>query len=164
MNQDESVLIGVGSNLNDPEFQIQTAINTIGCLKSVQVLAQSSLYQSRPQGPQNQNDFRNAVVMINTNLPPVKLLKELQAIEKNQGRIKTRHWGERVIDLDILFYGKQVININSPALNVPHPQALKRDFVIIPALEITPDWETPDGTPLASYKDQCLYHQLTIID
>ena len=134
------VLIGLGSNLNDPKKQLLNAIDKIRLISDIAVLAQSSLYESSPQGPQDQENFYNAVILVSTNLPATSLLKSLQEIENDFGRIKTRRWGERVIDLDILFYGQNEIQSISPDLTIPHLQALTRDFVIIPALEIAPQW------------------------
>jgi len=157
------VLVGLGSNMDHPEYQINAAIKAINDLSSIRILAQSSLYRSTPQGPQDQGNFCNAVILIDTHLAPVALLKKLQAIEISHGRIKTRHWGERVIDLDILFYGTQVINLENPDLCIPHRHALTRDFVVIPALEIAPHWILPDGSRLGDHKDQCINHQLALI-
>jgi len=158
--QTQKILIGIGSNLDKPVAQIHSAITQIQALKSTRLLKQSPLYESLPQGPQDQENFINAVVLIESNLSPVDLLTQLQRIEKEQGRIKYRHWGERVIDLDIIFYGQQEIHISTPDLSIPHPQALLRDFVVIPALDIEPDWKLPDASLLKNHAKNCLNHQL----
>jgi len=158
------VLIGLGSNLDKPQQQVTKAIKAIMNIDGIHFQRASSLYESSPQGPQDQENFCNAVILINTNLSPERLLFELQSIEDYFGRIKTRHWGERIIDLDILYYGQTTIDIETPDLHIPHRQALTRDFVIIPALEITPDWCLPDGTLLKDYQETCLNHQLTQIN
>jgi 2-amino-4-hydroxy-6-hydroxymethyldihydropteridine diphosphokinase len=154
------VLIGLGSNLDQPQRQVNNAIKAIMAIEDCLFLRASSLYESSPQGPQDQENFCNAVALVSTNLPPKDLLYKLQAIENNFGRVKTRHWGERVIDLDILYYGQSNINLDTPDLHIPHRHALARDFVIIPALEVTPDWCLPDGTYLKDYQEACLNHQL----
>ena len=154
------VLIGLGSNLDAPVQQINSAIERIIEHDSVSLVKSSSLYESLPQGPQDQNSFINAVIAVDTELEPLALLAFLQSIELTQGRIKTRHWGERTIDLDILFIENQVSPINLPDLIIPHPHALSRDFVIIPALEVAPDWRLPDGTLLNSALADCLKHDL----
>lgn len=154
------VLIGLGSNLDHPQQQVIKAIDAIKRIEGVYSLQASSLYESSPQGPQDQDNFCNAVVLVSTNLLPSTLLALLQTIENDFGRIKTRHWGERVIDLDILFYGQQHIDSEQPDLHIPHRHALTRDFVMIPALEITPDWRLPDGSKLKDYQAACLNHQL----
>ena len=157
------VLIGLGSNLDNPQQQVLEAIKAISALDSLSFLAASSLYESSPQGPQDQENFCNAVMLVSTNLLPSHLLSALQSIENNFGRIKTRHWGERIIDLDILFYGQTTVDTATPDLHIPHREALTRDFVIIPALEVAPHWRLPNGQPLKNYQDQCLNHQLTKI-
>ena len=155
------VLIGLGSNLDNPQQQVINAIEAIKEVEGISFQRRSSLYESSPQGPQDQENFYNAVILVSTYLLPEDLLLSLQKIEQNFGRIKKRHWGERVIDLDILYYGQSTINIETPDLHIPHLHALTRDFVIIPALEIAPNWLLPDGTPLKNYQETCLNHALT---
>jgi len=157
------VLIGLGSNLDKPQQQVIKAIDAIKKVDRIHFQRASSLYESSPQGPQDQENFCNAAILVSTNLPPEHLLYELQSIENHFGRIKTRYWGERVIDLDILYYGQFKIDIETPDLRIPHLQALTRDFVIVPVLEITPDWSLPDGSLLKDYQSACLTHQLTKI-
>jgi len=161
--QPQQVLIGLGSNLNNPIAQIQCAITRIQDLKSIRLLKQSPLYESLPQGPQDQDNFINAVILVESTLSPVELLEQLQGIEKQQGRIKYRHWGERVIDLDIIFYGQQQVKEEVPELTIPHPQALQRDFVVIPALDIVANWQLPDASFLKDHAKHCLNHQLRLI-
>lgn len=157
-------LIGIGSNLNQPKHQVEKAIAALNVLPETQVAKASSLYQSKPQGPQDQNLFCNAVALIETRLNPSQLLLALQNIEQQFGRVKLRHWGERVIDLDVLFYAQESIRLDTPNLTIPHPHALSRDFVMIPALEICPDWELPDGSLLKQHLSACLDHHLQRID
>ena len=164
MKHDAEVLIGLGSNLSNPLSQIAAAIKAIKNLPRLHLLAQSHCYQSLPQGPQDQELFCNAVVLVQTDLTPLELLHQLQQIEVTQGRVKLRHWGERIIDLDILFYQDQIFQSQAPDLTIPHPHALSRDFVVIPALEIAPEWQLPDGTRLKDYLRHCLDHRLTLID
>ena len=158
------VLIGLGSNLDNPQQQVTKAIEAIKNVNGISFQKVSSLYESSPQGPQDQENFYNAAILVSTNLSAETLLLYLQSIENDFGRTKTRHWGERVIDLDILYYGQSTIDIQTPDLHIPHLQALTRDFVIIPVLEITPDWRLPDGTLLKDYQETCLNHQLTKIN
>lgn len=133
--------IGLGSNLDDPAMQVQRAFEALDALPDTRLLARSRLYRSRPQGPQDQPDFVNACTLIETALAPEALLDVLQEIERQQGRVRRRHWGERVIDLDLLLYGDQVID--TPRLTVPHPWLHRRDFVLVPLAEIAPDWSIP---------------------
>ena len=146
------VLIGIGSNLDQPLEQVKRAIATLGHHESCQQLRASSLYVSSPQGPQDQDDFVNAVVWTTTSLGPLGLLNMLQEVERSFGKVKKRHWGERVIDLDILFYGQKRVDHVDPNLRIPHAEALNRDFVVVPALEVAPNWRLPDGSLLADHQ------------
>ncbi len=102
----------------------------------------SSLYGCKPMGPQDQPDYVNAVVAVDTLLSPADLLQQLRRIEEMQGRERTgEHWGPRIIDLDLLMYGKQVIDTDE--LKVPHPGMHERDFVIIPLAEIAGNLNIP---------------------
>lgn len=92
-------------------------------------------------GPQDQPDYVNAVVLIDTELSPHRLLDGLQSIEQQQGRIRKRHWGERTIDLDILIYDDVVID--DERLHVPHPGIADRSFVLYPLAEIAPSIDIP---------------------
>lgn len=158
------VLIGIGSNLNGPEQQVKKAVALLDQHSEITLIASSSLYRSRPQGPQDQEDFINAVVSVETSLKPAQLLLRSQAIEAEFGREKTRHWGERIIDLDILFFNNESISLDEPALIIPHPYAVKRDFVLIPAIEVAANWTLPNGTQLKHYLSSCAKHRLQRID
>ena len=136
--------IGLGSNLNDPVQQIQMARVKINSLQSVTETAFSSLYGSDPMGPEDQPDYVNAVMAISTTLRAISLLKELQNIETDQGRVRTgQRWGARTLDLDILLYSDCIIN--EPDLIVPHPGLTQRPFVLHPLYEIAPDLKLPDN-------------------
>lgn len=132
----ELVYIGLGSNLENPGKQIETALTSLDNLPDTRLLKRSRLYASKPLGPQDQPDFMNAVCLLETDLEPLALLDALQAIELAQGRVKKRHWGERSIDLDILLYGQ--LQISSERLNLPHKEIASRDFVLLPLAEISP--------------------------
>lgn len=129
--------IALGSNLNDPRKQIEKALLALDNLPDTLRLKTSKLYQTKPVGPQQQSDFINAVVKYETSLPPLTLLAELKQIEQQQGRTLTYRWGPRVIDLDILLYGDQKMDL--PELTIPHPHMLERLFVLIPLQEIEPE-------------------------
>ena len=98
-------------------------------------------------GPQDQPDYFNAVVAIETALPALDLLDHLQQLERDAGRVKLRHWGERTLDLDILLYGDEVIQ--TERLTVPHVGVLQRNFVVLPLLDINATLQVA-GQPLAS--------------
>lgn len=130
-----SVYIGLGSNLANPVEQIKTAFKALASLPQTRVIKHSQLYASKPQGPQDQPDFVNAVSLIETALEPLALLEALQRLEQEQGKVKKRHWGERLIDLDILLFNSQVINLER--LTVPHKEVANRDFVLLPLAELS---------------------------
>jgi len=136
--------IGLGSNLSDPHAQIIKAIEAIELIVDSRIETISSLYFSRPMGPQDQPDYMNAVLSLQTNLSALALLDALQVIENKSGRIrKGDRWGARILDLDILLYGTQVIN--NARLTVPHYGIKSREFVLTPLAEISPKLHLPDG-------------------
>jgi 2-amino-4-hydroxy-6-hydroxymethyldihydropteridine diphosphokinase len=98
--------IGLGSNLENPESQLRSAVQALDSLSGSSVLAVSSLYRSAPMGPQDQPDYVNAVVQLATVLSPDALLDQLQGMERIHGRTREQHWGPRTLDLDILLYGR----------------------------------------------------------
>ncbi|WP_448549070.1 2-amino-4-hydroxy-6-hydroxymethyldihydropteridine diphosphokinase [Thalassotalea fusca] len=141
--------VGLGSNLGDPEQQIRQALIALESIPRTQLIASSSLYFSRPMGPQDQPDYMNAVVKLATELSPIELLDALQAIELAGGRVrKEERWGARTLDLDILLFGDQVIN--SERLIVPHYGMKEREFVLLPLAEIAPDLILPDQSEIKS--------------
>lgn len=132
-----TVFIGLGSNLENPLEQLRQAKGAIAQLPQTQIIAVSSVYQSKPVGPQDQPDFLNAVLSIATEFSPQQLLIALQQIEQQQGRQRIQHWGPRTLDLDILLFDYQVIT--QPDLTIPHPEMFNRAFVLVPLVEIAPD-------------------------
>ncbi|MEL7292234.1 MAG: 2-amino-4-hydroxy-6-hydroxymethyldihydropteridine diphosphokinase [Pseudomonadota bacterium] len=141
------VFIAVGSNLSSPVAQANAAIEALKTLPKSQFVCASSLYSSTPMGPQNQPDYINAVVEINTELTPLELLDCTQTIELEQGRVrKEERWGPRTLDLDILLYGNEVMD--SERLTVPHYGMKEREFVLYPLAEIAPNLTLPCGTRL----------------
>ena len=132
MNQ---VYLGIGSNKNHPYFRINTVLKQINRIKSTNIVKKSSLYVTKPLGPQAQPDFINSVIEIRTNLEPLKLLHELQNLERLHNRKKTKRWGPRSMDIDILIYNNLIMNTDK--LVIPHPGLEYRDFVLIPLYEIT---------------------------
>ena len=134
--------IGIGSNLDDPLQQVSNAIEMLDGLPGCHVLRQSSMYQSAPFGHVEQPDFINAVAVLETAVPADILLACLQELERARGRDPAaERWGPRIIDLDILVYGDQVIEL--PELEVPHPGIRERNFVLLPLREVTPDLVIP---------------------
>jgi 2-amino-4-hydroxy-6-hydroxymethyldihydropteridine diphosphokinase len=137
--------IGLGSNLSDPRIQVSNAAKEIGKISASHVIALSSLYLSKPMGPQDQDDYINAVVAIETSLSALELLDTLQAIENSAGRVrKDNRWGARILDCDILLYGNQLIE--NERLIVPHYGMKLREFVLLPLAEIAPSLQLPDSS------------------
>ncbi|RUR41168.1 2-amino-4-hydroxy-6-hydroxymethyldihydropteridine diphosphokinase [Vreelandella populi] len=126
--------IGLGSNLENPITQVRQAISELATLPLSQMHGTSSLYASRPVGPQDQPDFINAVVALKTQLSPLALLDQLQGLEQRHRRQRERPWGPRTLDLDLLLYGQEAIS--HPRLSVPHPHMQARAFVLAPLAEL----------------------------
>jgi 2-amino-4-hydroxy-6-hydroxymethyldihydropteridine diphosphokinase len=127
--------IAIGSNLGNRESNIRTALNLLK--EKVTVLKISSTYETEPMYVEDQNWFLNSVVKIETDMPPPELLCYLKDIERRMGREKRTRYSPRIMDLDILFYGKEVIIQND--LEIPHPKIQERRFVLVPLVEIEPD-------------------------
>ena len=144
--------IGLGSNLGSSFETLDSAIESLREIESLESLVFSSYYQSKPHGPQDQPDYINAVARFSIELAPYVLLDRLQAIEAQHGRVRSgEQWSARTLDLDILLYGNEVINTDR--LTVPHAWMTQREFVLYPMYEIQPDLRFPDGSKLAEYLD-----------
>jgi 2-amino-4-hydroxy-6-hydroxymethyldihydropteridine diphosphokinase len=128
------VYLGIGSNKNHPYFRIYTVLKQINRIKSTNIVKKSSLYITKPLGPQAQPNFINSVIEIRTNLKPMELLDQLQNLERLHNRKKTKRWGPRSMDIDILIYNNLIMNTDK--LTIPHPGLKYRDFVLIPLYEI----------------------------
>ena len=134
--------IGLGSNLDRPARQIETAFECLDSMPDTRLESRSGLYRSAPFGGVEQADFVNAVALIMTKLPPRTLLGELKALEQMRGREPGGvRWGPRVLDLDILVYANETID--EPGLTVPHPGIAERNFVLLPLTELAPDLDIP---------------------
>lgn len=145
--------IGIGSNLIDPVNKIKSAVQAINAVDTMQVLQCSSLYSSPPMGPQDQPDYINAVLEISTTESALELLHCLQSIENNHGRVRKQRWGARTLDLDILLYGAESINL--PNLIVPHTGMPERAFVLYPLYEIAPMLIIPQFGSLETLVSAC---------
>ncbi|WP_330984834.1 MULTISPECIES: 2-amino-4-hydroxy-6-hydroxymethyldihydropteridine diphosphokinase [Enterobacterales] len=143
------VYIAVGSNLASPLDQVNAAIAALGEIPQSRIVAVSSFYRTPPLGPQDQPDYLNAAVELETGLQPEALLDNTQRIELQQGRVrKAERWGPRTLDLDIMLFGDEVIN--TERLTVPHYDMHNRGFMLWPLAEIAPDLHFPNGTSLSS--------------
>jgi 2-amino-4-hydroxy-6-hydroxymethyldihydropteridine diphosphokinase len=134
--------IGLGSNLGDREENLRAALERLAELGALRV---SSVRETDPVGFTDQPRFVNAVAQLETDLGAGALLGRLLEIERELGRDRSREerWGPRMIDLDLLLYGGEVID--EPGLTVPHPRLAERRFVLEPLHELTPDLALPDG-------------------
>jgi 2-amino-4-hydroxy-6-hydroxymethyldihydropteridine diphosphokinase len=128
--------IGLGSNLGEREAMIRLALDDLARLPGTTLVRASSLYDTEPAGDVDQPNFLNAAAQIDTELTARQLLWNLLLIEKRLGRVRTRRWGPRTIDLDLLLYGQMVVE--EPDLKVPHPELTRRSFVLVPLVEIDP--------------------------
>lgn len=140
--------IALGSNQASPLEQVASALNAIAAIPQSRVVATSSFYRTPPLGPQDQPDYLNAAVALETELSPEALLDHTQRIELEQGRVrKAERWGPRTLDLDIMLFGD--ITFSTPRLTVPHYDMKNRAFMLVPLVEIAPDCTFPDGQRVA---------------
>jgi len=134
------VYLGLGSNLGDREKNLRTAIRHLNAAR-LMVDKLSPIYETEPEGVQEQGLFLNAVVEVTTELRPLQVLTVIKKIEALMKRTRTIRNGPRVIDIDILFYQSAVIQ--SPELTIPHPRFHQRRFVLAPLADLAPNWRDP---------------------
>ncbi len=133
------VFISLGSNLGDCASNLLTAIAQMGeCISNIQ---KSPVYETPPWGVLEQPAFLNMVITGTTLLTPFRLLAFLKNIEVEMGRVKTLHWGPRVIDLDILLYDE--LQVKQPHLTIPHANICERAFVLVPLADLAPQLVIP---------------------
>jgi 2-amino-4-hydroxy-6-hydroxymethyldihydropteridine diphosphokinase len=128
--------VGLGSNLGERESMIRLALDDLSRVASTRLVRASSLYDTEPVGDVDQANFLNAVAQLETELAPRQLLWNLLLIERRLGRVRTRPWGPRTIDLDLLLFGG--VLVDEPDLKVPHPELIRRSFVLVPLVELDP--------------------------
>jgi 2-amino-4-hydroxy-6-hydroxymethyldihydropteridine diphosphokinase len=133
------IYLGLGSNMGDRRYNLGSALNSLTPIIKIELV--SSIYDTMPVGNTLQPRFFNMVCKGATTLPPSDLLIYLKKIEKTMGRIPGPINSPRPIDIDILFYGNQVIN--TTMLIIPHPRLTERAFVLVPLTEIAPDFVHP---------------------
>lgn len=131
--------IGLGANLGDAAQTLRDAFQALAALPQTTLRARSQLYSTPAWGNQDQPAFVNAAAVLETTLPAPDLLVALLEIERRFGRVRDPavHWGPRALDLDVLLYGEQIIDL--PQLQVPHPYLHERAFALLPLAEIAPD-------------------------
>jgi 2-amino-4-hydroxy-6-hydroxymethyldihydropteridine diphosphokinase len=128
--------VGLGSNLGEREAMIRLALDDLARLPATKLVRASSLYDTEPMGDVDQPNFLNAVAQLETELTARQLLWNLLLVERRLGRVRTRPWGPRTIDLDLLLFGNQIVD--EPELRLPHPEILRRSFVLVPLVELDP--------------------------
>lgn len=145
--------VGLGANVGDTRANLQHAVRALGALPSVRLRGVSRLYRTKPVGVTDQPDFLNAVVALDCPAGPdfdtgaLALLATLKVLEAAIGRKVRRRWGPREIDLDLLIFGRHRIKVGRPdgrRLEVPHPEAQARLFVLAPMADLAP-WLVPPG-------------------
>ena len=134
------VYLLLGSNLGNRKEILDKAIELLS-EKVGTIVSQSKDYETKPWGITDQPDFLNLAVSIYTKLKPLEILEKTQSIENQLGRVRKEKWGARLIDIDLMFYGNEIID--EPALKVPHPLMQEREFALIPLAEIAPDFVHP---------------------
>lgn len=158
-----NVVVGLGSNLGNRADYLEKAVSLLGTVPGLNVLKSSRIYESDPADGSGQPSYLNSVVLLETSLTPDSLLKVCIKIEADCGRERTtgKRWESRTLDLDILFWEDAVIA--EPDLTVPHPEAEKRSFVLVPLADLLPEFIHPvSGKPvrdlIAGLKDQLRIH------
>jgi 2-amino-4-hydroxy-6-hydroxymethyldihydropteridine diphosphokinase len=151
----ESIYLALGSNIGDRLHNLRSATAALR-QDAIRVRHGSSIYETEPVDFLDQPWFLNAVVEVETQLQPLQLLQRLRAIEQGMGSEKLVAKGPRLLDLDILLYGQQIID--TPELQVPHPRMQLRRFVLVPLVEIAPglrhsNWTSTAAQLLASCPD-----------
>ena len=133
--------VGLGSNLGAREETLRHAVEQLGEAEGVDVLAVSSLRETEPVGVVDQPPFLNGAVQLETSLPPRELLDLLLVIERSLGRVRGARWGPRLVDLDLLLYGGEIVD--EPGLRIPHPRLHERRFALEPLAELDPELAIP---------------------
>lgn len=155
----DSVYIGLGSNLGGPVEQVRSAVRELGQLSKVRLCASSGLYRSPPMGGLDQPDYINAVVQVETDLGPEQLFLELQEIERRHGREEQHeHWASRTLDLDLLLWGQE--RFDNGTLTLPHPGLHERAFVLAPLRELDADLEVPGRGAVSKLLQECKYSRV----
>jgi len=141
MNAPVRACIGLGGNVGDAAARVRAAFAALEALPDTHLLARSRLYRTPAWGIEAQPDFVNAAALLDTTLEAPALLEGLLGIERAFGRERRERWGPRTLDLDLLLYGEQVVDV--PGLHVPHPHLHERAFVLRPLADIAPGATVP---------------------
>jgi len=135
-----SVFLHLGSNKNQPLKQLLTALGKIE-EQVGKITAYSQIYKTEAWGKKDQDDFINMAIEVDSQLEALEILNQTQQIEKSMGRLENEKWAARIIDIDLLFYESQIITHKE--LSIPHPHIEKRNFVLIPLMDIAAKYEHP---------------------
>ncbi|NLC68430.1 MAG: 2-amino-4-hydroxy-6-hydroxymethyldihydropteridine diphosphokinase [Clostridiaceae bacterium] len=146
------VYLSLGSNMGNRYENLMKVLEAISALKDTKLIKTSSIYETEPVGYVLQDKFLNMAVLIETSLGPLELLRKLQEIEGMLKRERTIRWGPRTMDIDILLYDRLTLDL--PELKIPHPEMVKRAFVLIPLKEIEPGLEI-NGITIDRYVNAC---------
>lgn len=130
-------ILGLGSNIGDKRANLSRAIALLEALGDIALVSRSRDWRTPPWGVTDQDWFVNACIAVSTTLGPRALLERCLEVERQMARVRTRHWGPRTIDVDILFYGDR--QVAEPDLVIPHPRITERAFVLGPLSDIAPD-------------------------
>jgi 2-amino-4-hydroxy-6-hydroxymethyldihydropteridine diphosphokinase len=137
---EERVVLLLGTNIGDKLDNLERArlelTSEIG-----EIVTESAIYQTEPWGLKEQEAFLNQVIVVETLLRPMRIIENIWTIEKRMGRNKIEHWGPRIIDIDILFYGELIYEADD--LKIPHPMLHERKFTLVPLVEIMPKFNHP---------------------
>ncbi|SOC44800.1 2-amino-4-hydroxy-6-hydroxymethyldihydropteridine diphosphokinase [Ureibacillus acetophenoni] len=135
------VYLSLGTNIGDREYNLKLAVNMLNDREGIDIKAISSIYETAPVGYVNQPSFLNIALLIETSFSAQETLNVCQSIENELGRVRKIRWGPRIIDLDILLFNNENIEVEN--LIVPHPRMFERAFVLVPLLEIAKEYVTP---------------------
>jgi len=139
-NPRQQAILSLGSNMGDSPGNLREACRRLE-KKAGRILQRSKIYKTQPWGKADQPEFYNMSVRLETKSNPEELMKNILAIEKEMGRERGVKWGPRLIDIDLVLFGDLVIH--TPELTVPHPEMHRRNFVLVPTLDIAGDWIHP---------------------
>ena len=146
--------VGLGANLGNPQQQLERALDLLNRDTKIAIARVSPVYRSAPLGPTGQPDYLNAAAAVDTDLAALALLARLQATEEALGRQRGERWGPRLIDLDLLLFGNEIID--DPRLHVPHRELAQRNFVLQPLIDLCGSrFRLPGGAELGTLLARC---------
>ncbi len=133
-------VIALGSNIGDSLTILEAALKTLHKVPGITLTHKSNWYKTKAVGPP-QPDYLNGCIRLHVDIEPFKLLEILLSIENQFGRERKERWAARTLDLDLLLYDDLILN--APTLQIPHPRMIERAFVLVPLVEIAPDYIEP---------------------